>query len=193
MNKETIVQFVCFTSILDVEKFIPIWEPYAKMLGGDLANSLLQEGVAAKSGSRFNYVSQHVCSATDFKFAFMKERRAKHFPEYRTRIIQAGGYLPVRYHSTYNCEKDEVRIMAFLSQGENQLDFYDQEAFPRVNIYEAYFENCAYSYVMEFFVPEQEALELLQQLKARPGIEAGIYKDCTIFQPLNKVADYIAR
>jgi hypothetical protein len=190
VNKETIVQFVCFTSILEVDKFIAIWEPYAKMLGGDLANSHLLEAVAAKNGNRFNYVSQHICSAADFKFAFLKERRAKHFPEYRTRIIQAGGYLPVQYPSAYTCKKNDVRIMAFFPQGESPLDLNNQGAPLRVNTYEAYFENCAFGNVMEFFVSEQESHSLVEQLKAMPGVEAGIYKDCSIFQPLNKVADY---
>jgi hypothetical protein len=191
VNKETIVQFVCFTSILEVEKFIAIWEPYAKMLGGDLANSHLFEGIATKNGNRFNYVSQHICSAADFKFAFLKERRAKHFPEYRTRIIQAGGYLPVQYPSPYTCGNNDVRIMAFFPQGETPIDLSNQEAPVRVNTYEAYFENCAYGTVLEFFVSEQESLSLLQQLKAMTGVEAGIYKDCSIFQPLNKVVDYV--
>jgi hypothetical protein len=190
VNKETIVQFVCFTSILEVDKFIAIWEPYAKMLGGDLANSHLLEAVAAKNGNRFNYVSQHICSAADFKFAFLKERRAKHFPEYRTRIIQAGGYLPVKHPSTYTCENNDVRIMAFFPQGESPMDLDNQETRLRVNTYEAYFENCAFGNVMEFFVSEQESSGLLEQLKAMPGVEAGIYKNCSIFQPLNTMADF---
>jgi hypothetical protein len=81
--------------------------------------------------------------------------------------------------------------MAFFPQGEFPIDLNNQEAPVRVNTFEAYFENCAFGNVMEFFVSEQESLSLLQQLKAMPGVEAGIYKDCSIFQPLSKVADYV--
>jgi hypothetical protein len=188
VNKETIVQFVCFTSILDTERFKEIWEPSAKLLVSDPANSLLLEGVAEKNGNRFNYVSQHMCSKADFKFAFTKEKKRIHFPEHRARIMEAGGYLPMPDQSTYNKEKHDVRIMAFIAHNETQLDFYDQQTFSRVNIYEAYFENCAYGHVMEFFLPGEDAPVLLQQLKARPGVEAAIYKECRVFQASKKVS-----
>lgn len=175
------MQFVCFTSTLETEKFKEIWEPSAKLLVSELANNLLLEGVAEKNSNRFNYVSQHICSKADFKFAFTKEKRRLHFPEHRARIMEAGGYLPVLDQSTYNIEKGEVKIMAFIAHNEIQPDLYDRQIFNRVNIYEAYFENCAYNYVMEFFLPLEEAPVLLQQLKSSPGVEAAIYKECCIF------------
>jgi hypothetical protein len=188
VNKDTIVQFVCFTSTLEPEKFIEIWEPYAKQLVNDSSKIILQEGIAEKNGNRFNYVSQHRCSAADFSFAFMKEKRKMHFPEQRARIMQAGGYQPAQDQPEYNKEKNEVRVMAFLSSGETELDFFDRKTFNRVNINEAYFENCAYSYVLEFFLAEQDAPVLLQQLKARNGVEAGVYKDCRVFQSSKKMS-----
>ena len=78
--------------------------------------------------------------------------------------------------------------MAFVSQGETELGFYEQQSFRHLNIYEAYFENCAYGYVMEFFLAQEEAQILLPQLKARNGVEAGIYKDCRVFQSSKKLS-----
>jgi hypothetical protein len=188
VNKDTIVQFVCFTSTLEPEKFIEIWEPYAKQIVNDSSKIILQEGIAEKNGNRFNYVSQHRCSAADFSFAFMKEKRKMHFPEQRARIMQAGGYQQMQDQPEFTKEKNDIRVMAFVAQGEYDLEFFDRQAFNRVNIYEAYFENCAYSYVMEFFLAEKDAPVLLQQLKARNGVDAGVYKDCRVFQSSKKLS-----
>jgi hypothetical protein len=188
VNKDTIVQFVCFTSTLEPEKFIEIWEPYAKHLVSNPESMILQEGVAEKNGNRFNYVSQHRCSAADFSFAFMKEKKKMHFPEQRARIMQAGGYQQVANQSVYTKQKNDVRVMAFLTQGETDLEFYEQQNFRHLNKYEAYFENCAYSYIMEFFMADEDAQVLVQQLKARNGVEAGIYKDCKVFQTSKKLS-----
>jgi hypothetical protein len=178
MNKETIVQFICITSILGPEEFRDMWESYADLLVEDTTNILLQEGVTEKNGNRFNYVIQHKSSAADFRFAFMKERSRMHPPEQKARIKLAGGYFPVQLQSVYNNVKEDARIVVFVAQGETELEFYRTQSFHYLNIYEAYFENCAYSYVMEFFVRKQEAPELLAQLKARHGVEAAIYKGC---------------
>ena len=102
MNNDTIVQFVCFTSVLEPDEFIEMWEPYASFLVDDPANILLQEEMPEKDCSKFNYVLQYVCSATDFRFAFMKEGGRSHFPENEARITQAGGYLTVQIQSLNN-------------------------------------------------------------------------------------------
>ena len=47
--------------------------------------------------------------------------------------------------------------MAFVAHSETGLDYYKRQTFHYLNIYEAYFENCAYNYVLEFFLQDQEA------------------------------------
>jgi len=182
MNKDTIVQFVCFTSVLEPEEFMEMWESYASFLVDDPANILLQAGATERNNNRFNYVLQHVCSATDFRFAFMKEGGRSHPLEDKGRITQAGGYLPVQLQSTYNNVKGYSRVVAFVGHSETELDFYRGQTFHCLDIYEAYFENCAYNYVLEFFLQEQEARVLLGELKARHGVEAALYEECRISQ-----------
>jgi hypothetical protein len=188
VNKDTIVQFVCFTSPLEPAGFMEMWEPYAKLLVNDPSKILLQEGVADKDRTLFSYVSQHVSNATDFKFAFMKGKTKSHFPEQKARIKQAGGYLPVQLQTSYNKAKDDVKVMAFVAHGETDLDFYRTQTFRHLNIYEAYFENCAYSYVMEYFLQKLEAPALLARLKARHGVEAAVYKECRVAHSSRKVS-----
>ena len=188
MNKDTIVQFICFTSLLEPAEFKEMWESYASFLVDDPANILLQEGIVEKNGNKFNYVLQHVCSAADFRFAFMKEKSKMHLPEHKARIKQAGGYIPVQLQSTYNNVKDDARVVVFVAHGETELEFYRGQSFHYLNIYEAYFENCAYSYVMEFFLNKQEVPELLAQLKTRHGVEAALYEECRVSRSPRKVS-----
>lgn len=188
MNKDTIVQFVCFTSILKPEAFMEMWEPFASFLVDDPANILLQEEMPEKNNGKLNYVLQHGCSSTDFRFAFMKKGGRLHLPEHKASITQAGGYQPVQLQSLNNNVKGDIRVIAFLSHDETELDYYRAQTFHYLNIYEAYFENCAYNYVLEFFLKEEEAKLLLAQLKSRHGVLAALYKEKRISQSLKKVS-----
>jgi len=50
-----------------------------------------------------------------------------------------------------------------------------------LNIYEAYYESCTYQYILEFFVAELRARDLMRQLKLRTSdAEIGMYKECLI-------------
>jgi hypothetical protein len=49
-----------------------------------------------------------------------------------------------------------------------------------MNIYEAYFENCTYSYIMEYYVPEKDASLLVEQLSAHGGIQVMTYLNTAV-------------
>lgn len=188
MTENTIVQFVCFTSHLEPEAFAEVWQPYARLLVKNPADIILQEGVEENNGNKFTYVSQHSCSTSDFSFAFIKGKSRAHFPEHKARIKLAGGYMPVQLGSPAVKSKNDVKVMAFIAPGENDLDFYRGLPCHYLNIYEAYFESCAFSYVLEFFLHRQDAPALLAQLQLRPGAEAALYKTSRIPQSLKKVS-----
>ena len=188
MNKETIVQFVCFSTPLETGEFMEMWEPYAKLLVSDMANIILQEGSQEKNSNKINYVSQHTSKTNDFNFAFMKGKSKSHFPEHKARIKQVGGYQAVSPFSVYQKTKGDVKVMAFVGHNEIDLDFYREQTFRHLNIYQAYFENCAYGYVMEFFLPVKESENLLTQLRGRPGVEAAVFKECRFSTASKKVS-----
>jgi hypothetical protein len=111
----------------------------------------------------------------------MNERRSEHFPEHNVKVVQVGGYMPVQLKRKHNEEDGEVKLIAFISHNENDLDFYRSlTLYNSLNIHQAYYESCTYGYIMEFFVPENDADELMQQLKQRPGVETGLYKECLV-------------
>jgi hypothetical protein len=178
MKKNTIVQFVCFITQLEFDDFVTKWDHYAKKFMTDPGATILQE---AGSKSRYKYVSQHEYREDNIRFAFMKGRSSDHFAEQKVKVLQAGGYAPLQTGNTYNDENTDVKILAFVSHSDNDIEFYRQLATRRsLNIYEAYYESCTYGHIMEYFIPESNAGELLQQLKTRPGIEVAVYKECMV-------------
>lgn len=174
MKKDAIVQFVCFMTDLPFGEFVTKWDFYATQF----TNSQLKLQEQFESKSKFKYISQHECPGKEFEFAFMKGRNSGHFPEHKAKVIQAGGYMAQQIESPVKTAKGIVKIIAFISHDENDLAFYNQLPHRHLNIYEAWYESCLYAYVMEFFTEEANAPALMQQLKSRDGVEAGLYKEC---------------
>ena len=180
MDQNTVVQFVCFVTSLETESFISLWKPYVKQSSNNPDDFILQQAGETKPATRFKFVSQHQCKSSDFSYAFMKGRSQMHFPEQKARIVQIGGYIPLQLQRTYKEVNGDVKVIAFLDHRETKLDFYYDQTCHHLNIYEAYFENCAYSHIIEFFVQEQDAPALVEQLKTQIGIEVALYKECKL-------------
>ena len=180
MKKESIVQFVCFVTNLELDEFAPKWDHYSKRSKNSETEPVLyQKEALAKN--KFRYISQQECPDFDFSYVDKNDRRSEHFPEQSVRIIQAGGYLPQKQKGRHAQKDGDIKVMALISHDENDIDFYGRlPSYHNLNIYQAYYESCLYGYVLEFFVPETDADELLRQLKQRHGVEAGIYKECLV-------------
>jgi hypothetical protein len=179
MTKDSIIQFVCFVTNLGPDQFISEWEPYAKKLQPKKQELNLLELVGTAK-NKFRYVSQHPCPGADFNFAFMNKSRSEHFPEHNIRVVQVGGYILIS--GKKYAEKDgDVKMIAFLSHNEIDIDFYRRlPSFHHLDIYQAYYESCTYGHILEFWVAETDADELLLQLQQRHGVESGIYKECSV-------------
>ena len=111
----------------------------------------------------------------------MKERQSVHFPEHNVRVTHAGGYIPVQVKRKSSDENNGVKLIVFVGHNETDLDFYRElPLYRHLDIYQAYYENCAYGYVMEFFVAESNAAELEHLLNQRSGTQTGIYKESLV-------------
>ncbi len=179
MKENTIVQFVSFETTLDSEAFILQWEQYKRSVNSD-ANVTLQQQ-ALKNGT-FKYISQHRSPAGEFQFVFEKERRSSKSPEVEVRRKQAGGYSALQIESRNDPHADESKIFVFIIKPEADLDIFRQfSVHGKLNIYEAYYENCEFTYILELFVKDEYARDVLQQLKILTSFaEAGIYKECLV-------------
>lgn len=177
MRKDTIIQFVCFITNLEPDDFTPKWESYAKASTSDRSEPVLHQ-LVTETKKKFRYISQHEKSGADFLFNFMKERQSIHFPEHNVRVIHAGGYIPVQVKRKSNEGNNGVKLIAFVGHNETDVDFYRQlPLYRHLDIYQAYYENCTYGYVMEFFVAESNVAELELLLSQRTGIQTGVYKE----------------
>jgi hypothetical protein len=178
MKKNTIVQFVCFVTNLGFDEFTSPWENFSKRFSGKNTSMQLQEAVGK---SRFKFISQHEWPQEDFQFAFVQKKSAENFPEHTVKVVQAGGYSPVQVKHNNNAEDGLVKIMAFISHNENDIEFYKKQPLARfINIYQAYYESSSYAYVFEYFAEEKNADALSELLRARHGIEVTTCKDCLV-------------
>lgn len=188
MSKDSIIQFIGFITSLETEKFLAQWEPYAKDFNKITSpeNMTLQQEVNEKS--KYRFISLHEYKNHDFEFNFMKGKSSVYFPEQKVRVVQAGGYAPVQIGSKYQNQHRDVKILVFLSHDEYDIAFYQElSSHKSLSIYRAYYESCAYGNILEYYTAEEDAGELLQQLKMRPCAEAAAYKDCLLPKALKLV------
>ena len=76
---------------------------------------------------------------------------------------------------------DESKVFAFFIEPQADLNVYRQlSAYSTLNIYEAYYENCQYACILEFFVKNKYVSKLLEQLKQYDAAEIGTYKECVL-------------
>ena len=74
---------------------------------------------------------------------------------------------------------NESKIFVFLTDSIVDLGAYRQ-LLPRgnLNIYEAYYENCSYTYILEYFVETKNAVNVKEELEQFSIADVGIYKEC---------------
>jgi len=178
MRNLNIVQFVCFETTLASDQFIKRWEEYHRSENSDMDVTLQQCG-----GERINkYIAQHRGDGDELRFVFSKGTRSS--PHIRREFIstkQAGGYIVLQEERTGETRKDESKIFVFLISPKVNLDVYRRTGIDvQLNIYEAYYENCKYAYIHEFFVKNNCVLELLKQLEKLNPCEIGVYKECSM-------------
>lgn len=180
MKKDTLVQFVCFETALELEVFLPQWERFAKESGNKKAETIILQEALSKT--RFKYVSEHIWPQDDFQFVFMKGRRSEHFPESRVKVVQAGGYTPLQIGHKKNNDDDAFKIMVFAPNPQTDISSLTKlQTYRSLNVYQAYYESSMYSYILEYFVSEQHATDLLQQLKTQVhAAEIAMYRECMV-------------
>ena len=177
MREDKIVQFVCFETILDSEQFITRWEEFIRPVNSDL-NVTLQQ--SEKNGV-FRYIAQHRSSTGEFQFVFTKARRSSRTAVVEISVKQAGGYSILQSEKIKDVHTYNNKVFVFLTDPATDLTIYRQLSTHSIlNIYEAYYENCKYAYILEYFVNNKYAPELLEQLKLSGTAEIGIYKECVL-------------
>ncbi|MEO5564156.1 MAG: hypothetical protein ABIR18_11995 [Chitinophagaceae bacterium] len=181
MRKDMLVQFVCFETKIDTGEFLQQWE---RLMNGITGKNKLPEVInKAITKTRFNYISKHQWPQDDFQFVFKKNRRGtERFAESRVRVVQAGGYVPVQIEHEQNEDDDICNIIIFNSSHETDFNVFKKlESKQKVNIYQAFYENCMYGSIIEYFISKEEAPALHEELKTKfPDLEIVTYEDCPL-------------
>lgn len=178
MDTNTIVQFECFETNLDIDTFVQAWEYYAKQFVGKEVEITLHQKISGTN--KFRYVSRHDWPEDNFQFTFMKGRISAFFSEGNVKVIQAGGYTPIQAECLHDVENTYRKILIFLPESDSNIEDYKSLPFHRyLNIYQSYFESCQYGHILEFFVDSSEVPQFLQWLKLnKPAVETGLYREC---------------
>ena len=162
MSADKKVQFVCFETTLDKEPFIKRWEQYTRSLNSNV-NVTLQQ--SEKNGI-FKYIAQHRFVSGELLFVFSKEARSSRLAQVHIKTTQAGGYAILQAERLHDTIGNERKVFVFLTDPKVDLTVYKELYAPsKLNIYEAYYENCKYAYILEYFVKTKDSSALLEQLK----------------------------
>ena len=174
MKIDDSVQFVCFETTLDREQFIKRWEQYNHSLNSNVDVTLQQ----SEENGTFKYIAQHHLASAELQFKFFNEIRGRVI-QVPIKTTKAGGYSILQAERLDDSARNERKIFVFLTDSIVDLAIYKQLGVPgNLNIYQAYYENCKYTYILEYFVETRNALSLQTQLK-QPGVaDVGVYKEC---------------
>ena len=177
MRKDKILQFVRFETKLDREPFIRQWELFNRSKDCDLDVNLQQY----QKTDAFIYIAQHRCRTIEQPFAFTRAKKPSLTPEPEIKTKCAGGYSMLQAERINELHANEIKVFAFLTNPRADLDMYRKlSSKAKLNIYEAYFENCVYAYILEFFIPTQFAPSLQESLKQLGANETGMYTPCDL-------------
>ncbi len=177
MRNDKVVQFVCFETLLNSDQFMMQWEHFKRSVNSDL-DVVLQQ---SEKNGLFRYIAQHYCTTGELNFAFTKGKKSSHTAEIGIKTKQAGGYSILQEDRKDNVHAGESKVFAFITDPTIDLGIYRQlSAYSKLNIYQAYYENCSYAYILEFFVKDKYVSVLQEQLKLYSVNDVRAYKEMLI-------------
>jgi hypothetical protein len=181
MQEDMLFQFVGFETTVGLDDFSSQWENFAKkFFKQDIHAITLQQQL--KSKTRFKYMSMNEWPQDKFCFSFMEGRGSDYFPDHRVKVVQAGGYAPVRFECS-NCTHGEVKLLLLLREEAFSEQSFVKMPHHHLNIYEAYYQSCLYSHIVELFTDQDDAVELYDQLKKRyTHGDVGMYRECLVLE-----------
>ena len=182
MTLNTKVQFILFDTILPAEAFVKRWKEYTRSSNSDADVTLQQSD---RNGA-FRYIAQHRFAAEKVQFVFAKEKRSSRIPQESIRSEMAGGYSILQAERLSDTGPDQRKVFALITDPATDLTLYkDLSRQGQLNIYEPYYQNCKYCFILEYFVKSKLAEGLVEQLKALQITDAAVYQQCKIPKNVN--------
>ena len=95
--------------------------------------------------------------------------------------MQAAGYTPV--HLECESHIHETKIMLLVNDEDVNKAAFKHMPYHFLNIYQAYYQSCLYSHIIELFADDDQAPELFDLLKKRfASCDAGMYRECLVLE-----------
>lgn len=177
MRTGKIMHFVYFETTLDGEEFITRWESFLRSSNSDV-DVTLQE---SKKNNLCRYIAQHCCDSGEFLFTFTKAAKTTRSRQVEIKTIQLGGYSILQEEKAGDTKANESKVFVFLNYSNKDFEHYKQAGVhSKLNIYEAYYENCVYAYILEYYVKNNYLEELETQLQQYDAAEIRVYKECAL-------------
>jgi hypothetical protein len=170
MSADKIVHFVYFETMLCTQDFLVRWERYHSSTHIDTEVTLQQ----SKKGDVFTYIAKHSCNLNEFQFEVIKGAKLTRAKQTEIKKIQLGGYSITEQENVAKAKKDEYTLYVFLDKQHTNISAYKVPS-ARLNIYRAYFENCTYAYILEYFVKHANVDEFKENLHQFNTITPTIY------------------
>jgi len=177
MTPNSKVQFVLFDTSLSEEPFLKRWKEYTRSSKSDADVTLQQAG----HNGAFRYIAQHRFGSEQVQFLFTKEKRSSRIAQEIIKSTMAGGYSILQAEQLTGVGPNERKVFAFINDPGTDLKVYkDLSENAKLNIYEPYYQNCKYDYILEYFVKSKQAESLVEELKKLDATDAAIYQECKI-------------
>ncbi len=174
METDKRVQFVCFETKLNKEEFVKRWGQFGHSLNSNTDVTLQQ---SEKDGV-FKYIAQHRLASDELEFKFSSEGRTSRIVQIPIRTTQAGGYSVLQTKRSHDTASNESKVFVFFTTPKVDLNIYKKLfAGGDLNIYQAYYENCKFTYILEYYTKTKDAAQVLQQLSDHDIADIGIYKE----------------
>ena len=146
-----------------------------------------------KKKGGFKYVSQHRFEAGESLCVFSKDQRTSRVVQASIKTTQAGGYSILQQEKLPDNAGSEQKLFVFLTDPTTDLTIYKTLSVScKLNIYEAYYENCSYAYILEYFVKAKDATTLQTELSLHGLEEVNIFEEFAVPKSLheNKERDF---
>ena len=182
MTSNTKVQFVIFETTLSAEPFMIRWKEFKRSSKSD-ADVILQQ---SDYNGGFRYIAQHRFVSEEVQFVFSKEKRSSRVAQELIKSNKAGGYSILQAERLTDAGPNERKVFAFISNPATGLKGYKNlSPEGKLNIYEPYYQNCKFAYILEYFIKRKQAEGLVEQLKNLDTADAAIYQECKIAKNLS--------
>lgn len=178
METNNIYEFVCFETLLELKDFRQQWDEFAKVF---LEKGVQRIVLNKKNGEKikYRYISKKQWPLDSFQDVFSESKIPGSFAASQVKVVPTGGYASVEMGHDKKTGKAEVQVIVFVHDDIIDIKkLRESKSFKSMNIYEAFYQNSQYNYIIEFFTDKANQDALIAEIKNEfMKAEIGIYAE----------------